>query len=224
MDLSRPFATVTPTLDGAVLAALAGADEAFSISQIGRIVTTASSEGIRKVLNRLTLQGVVLHNQVGRTNTYRLNPEHLAAEPILALAQLANTFLRRLEEHLRTWADPPTYAAVFGSSATGRMTLHSDIDLFLVRGPSQHPETDTDAWEHHLSLLARTVTSWTGNDARIVEYTEEDLRRAARAGEPLLSDVATQGLTVAGSRTWLSKQLRPHRPVHTGSQSSRRPR
>jgi hypothetical protein len=57
--------------------------------------------------------------------------------------------------------------------------------------------------------LARSVTAWTGNDGRVVEYTENDLRAAAAAGEPLLSDVARQGLTVAGTRAWLNKQLPP---------------
>ncbi len=57
MQLNRPFATVTPTLDGDVLAVLATADATFSISQIPRILATASGEGIRKVLTRLTAQG-----------------------------------------------------------------------------------------------------------------------------------------------------------------------
>lgn len=86
MQLNKPFATVTPTLDGDVLAVLASADATFTISQIQRILTTASGEGIRKVVNRLAAQGVVLQDEVGRTHTYRLDAEHLAAEPIRALA------------------------------------------------------------------------------------------------------------------------------------------
>ncbi|MGB0964436.1 MAG: nucleotidyltransferase domain-containing protein, partial [Mycobacterium sp.] len=103
MQLNKPFATVTPTLDGDVLAVLASADVTFTISQVQRILTTASGEGIRKVLNRLTAQGVVLHDEVGRTHTYRLNTEHLAAEPVMALSRLNSTFLNRLEQHLVGW-------------------------------------------------------------------------------------------------------------------------
>ncbi len=44
--------------------------------------------------------------------------------------------------------------------------------------------------------LARLVTAWTGNDARVVEYTEDELRAAAAAGEPLLRDVAKQAVGV----------------------------
>lgn len=212
MQLNKPFATVTPTLDGDVLAVLASADAAFTISQIQRILTTASGEGIRKVLIRLTGQGVVLDDQVGRTNTYRLNTEHIAAEPIMALSQLASTFLRRLETHLESWGEELRYCAVFGSAATGRMTLDSDIDLFLVRASVSEPngrDEDLSSWEQQVTELARLVTAWTGNDARVVEYTDEELRAAAAAGEPLLDDVSKQGLTVAGTRAWFNKQLRP---------------
>ncbi|GAA2422616.1 nucleotidyltransferase domain-containing protein [Mycolicibacterium llatzerense] len=208
MQLNKPFAAVTPTLDGDVLNVLASADVTFTISQIQRILTTASGEGIRKVLTRLTAQGVVLHDQVGRTNTYRLNTEHLAAEPIMALSQLTSTFLNRLEEHLGRWGAELKYAALFGSAATGRMTLDSDIDLLLVRAAASDHDGD-DVWEQQVAELARQVTAWTGNDGRIVEYTEDELRAAAAASEPLLEDVSEQGLTVAGTRAWFNKQLRP---------------
>lgn len=212
MQLNKPFATVTPTLDGDVLGVLASADVTFTISQIQRILSTVSGEGIRKVLTRLTTQGVVLNDQVGRTNTYRLNTEHLAAEPIMALSRLTAILLERLEAHLEGWGEDLKYAAVFGSAATGRMTLDSDIDLFLVRAcpPDLDAQDDSpDPWEQRLTELARLVTAWTGNDARVVEYTQRDLAAAAAADEPLLRDVAEQGLTVAGTRAWFTMQLRP---------------
>lgn len=205
MQLNTPFAALTPTLDGDVLAVLAGAPDAtFTVSQVQRIIATASGEGIRKVLTRLTTQGVVLHDIVGRTNSYRLNTEHLAAGPILALAQLSNEFLDRLRVHLDEWGDELTYAAVFGSAATGRMTLDSDIDLLLVRG--SHSE-NPNRWEERVVELGRLVTAWTGNDGRVVEYTEADLRAAATRNEPLLRDIAAHGLTVAGQPSWLKEQL-----------------
>jgi signal-transduction protein with cAMP-binding, CBS, and nucleotidyltransferase domain len=207
MQLNKPFATVTPTLDGDVLAVLASADVTFTISQVQHILTTASGEGIRKVLNRLTAQGVVLHDEVGRTHTYRLNTEHLANDPIMALSRLHSTFLRRLEQHLGEWGTALRYAAVFGSAATGRMSLASDIDLFLVRAT----DYDDDVWERRATELARLVTAWTGNDGRIVEYAEDEFRAAAIAGEPLLDDVSKQGLTVAGTRAWFNAQLRSAR-------------
>lgn len=210
MQLNRPFAAVTPTLDGDVLAVLASSDSTFTTTQIQRILTTASGEGIRKVLTRLTAQGVVVRDRVGRTNTYRLNAEHLAAEPILALARLTSTFLERLQSHLANWREAPKYAAVFGSAATGRMTLDSDIDLFLVRATKAQPPDDlpdSGHWEQQVTDLARSITAWTGNDGRIVEYTEEDLSRAIATGETLPAEIAAHALTIAGHRSWLKRQL-----------------
>lgn len=198
MQLNRPFAAVTPTLDGDVLAVLATTDSTYTISQLNRIIDTASGEGIRKVLTRLTAQGIVLHDRVGRTGTYRLNTEHLAAEPIMALARLAPMFLDRLKRHLGSWGATVRYATVFGSAATGRMTPDSDIDLLLVRASAHHDDDDT--WDARVTELARLITAWTGNDGRIIEYTEDEFHAAAAAAEPLLRDIAEHGLTVAGTR------------------------
>lgn len=203
MELNRPFATVTPTLDGDVLTVLASHDVTFTSGQIHRILDRFSEEGIRKVLTRLARQGVVLTDRVGNAYAYRLNTEHLAAEAILALARLPATFLNRLERHLEEWEHPPVYAAVFGSAAQGTMTVDSDLDLFLVRGHAASGEV----WAHQVHELGAAVTRWTGNDARVIEYTTTELR-AART-EPMLQDVLDHGLTVAGSRAWLMKQLRP---------------
>ncbi|MDD4865733.1 MAG: nucleotidyltransferase domain-containing protein [Mycobacterium sp.] len=223
MLLHRPFATVTPTLDGDVLGVLAASEAIFTITEIQRILTTPSGEGIRKVLTRLTAQGVVIHGRVGRTNTYRLNTEHIAAEPILALSKLNATFLERLESQLKEWGDALRYAAVFGSAATARMTLGSDIDLFLVRASvpeNSSRQGDSDEWELQVVEIARSVTAWTGNDCRVVEYTEDEIRAAA--GEPLLDDVAKQGLTVAGTRAWFIGQLRPDRQKRAARRKDRR--
>jgi len=122
MELNHPLATVTPTLDGDVLAVLAQQEAAFTTGQLHRVLNRYSEEGIRKVLLRLTRQGVVHSERVGNAYSYRLNREHLAAGPILELARLAHTLLQRIEHRLESWAFPPTYAAVFGSAARGTMT------------------------------------------------------------------------------------------------------
>lgn len=202
MQLNRPLATVTPTLDGDVLAVLAIHDVTFTTGQIHRILNNFSEEGIRKVLTRLVVQGVVLADRVGNAYAYRLNTNHLAAEPIQALARLTSTFFTRLEHHLEGWTEPPVYAAVFGSAATGTMTLHSDVDILLVRDDDS---SDT-VWSDQVGELATTVTGWTGNDARVVEYTIDELRVAG--AEPMVQDVVDHGLTVAGSRAWLIRLLR----------------
>jgi hypothetical protein len=201
MQLNKPLATVTPTLDGDVLAVLATHDVTFTTGQIHRMLQEFSEEGIRKVLTRLVTQGVVIGDRVGNAFAYRLNSEHLAAGPIRELARLSNTLLSCIESHLDSWEEVPVYAAVFGSAATGSMTLHSDIDLFLVR----RDDAADGVWEIQVQGLVAKVAGWTGNDARVVEYTVESLHAAKL--EPMVREVADHGLTVAGTRAWLVKQI-----------------
>lgn len=205
MELNRPFATVTPTLDGDVLTVLATHDVPFTTGQIHRLLNSFSEEGIRKVLARLVSQGVVLSERIGNTYTYRLNAAHLAAKPILQLAKLFDTFLNRLEQELGGWPHPPVYAAVFGSAARGTMTSDSDVDLFLVSATG----TPATVWAQQVHELASAITAWTGNDARVVEYAEVELKNART--EPMVQDLLEHGLTVAGSRAWLLKQVAPGR-------------
>ncbi|OXM44916.1 hypothetical protein CFP75_32805 [Amycolatopsis alba DSM 44262] len=195
--------TVTPTLDGDVLAVLANHDGIFTTGQLHRLLTRHSEEGIRKVLRRLTKQGVVLSDRVGNAFAYRLNRDHLAAEHIIGLAQLQKTLLERIEDRLESWEILPVYAAVFGSAARGGMAEDSDVDLLLIRPD----DADDDRWETQVHELAVEVTRWTGNDARPLEFAEAELADRAY-DEAVLRDVARDGLTVAGSRAWLTGRLR----------------
>jgi predicted transcriptional regulator len=196
------LSTVTPTLDGDVLAVLANNEATFTTGQLHRVLRRHSEEGIRKVLQRLVRQGVVHVERVGQAFAYQLNRDHLAAEHIIALARLSKTFLERLEGRLQSWRVPPVYAAVFGSAARGSMDAASDIDLLLIRPD----DVNDEVWEEQVNDLVTDVTKWIGNDARPLELTASEVVARGRV-EPVLSDVLREGLTVAGSRTWLAARL-----------------
>jgi predicted nucleotidyltransferase len=203
MELQRPFQVVTPTLDGDVLAVLALADSEFTVGQLKRMLP-ASGEGIRKVLRRLAGQGIVSVAVHGPVSSYRLNRTHLAAQPIIDLAQLRARFFDKLGHEVTEWSVAPMYAAVFGSAARGALTVSSDIDLLLVRPDG----SDEDVWDEQVLELAQTVTQWTGNDVRSLEYTVSELS-AARG--PVLEDVAREGLTVHGDPSWFRRQVKAAR-------------
>ncbi|WP_282945330.1 nucleotidyltransferase domain-containing protein [Cellulomonas endometrii] len=205
MLVQHPLEVVTPTVDGDVLAALARADAGFTSGELARLIPQHSVEGIRKVLNRLAAQGIVDGEQVGRAVQYRLNRDHLAAEAILALARQRATLLERLRGVLAAWSPRPVYAALFGSAARGDMRVDSDIDLFVVR-----PDGDVDdaRWEEQTGSLAAVVTRWTGNDARVLEMTEAEVRAGAAAGDPVLRSLLDEEIPVAGPTTWLRRTVR----------------
>ncbi len=205
MQLNRPLATITPTLDGDVLAVLAQHEATFTAGQLHRILDRYSEEGIRKVLLRLARQGIVQSTKIGAAYAYRLNREHLAAGPIIQLAHLAQMLFLQIEKYLEDWDLRPQYAAIFGSAARGTMTEESDIDILLVR-PDNAP---IDIWDAQVSALTSDISRWTGNDVRPLEYTVSEL--LAARDEPVIRDAMRDGLTVAGRRAWLIQHLRQRR-------------
>jgi hypothetical protein len=172
---------------------LAGAEEEFSGRQIHRLVGHGSEPGVRKAVERLAGQGIVLRRQAGRANLYRLNREHVSAEAIELLSGTRSQLIAWLEEAIGSWEVAPRCAALFGSAARNQAGPDSDLDLLVVR-PSGVDEDDP-GWQGQLSSLQRSATTWTGNDARIVELDEGGLGHA----EPLLLNVIAEGIALFGS-------------------------
>jgi Nucleotidyltransferase domain len=196
MDFSHPLSVVTPTLEGDVLTLLARAEEGFSGRQLHRMLGRASEPGVRKAAERLVAQGIAMTQQVGRAKVYRLNRQHLAAPYVEGLAGLRGALIDRLRDSLGDWEEPPVAAVLFGSVARGEATAHSDLDLLLVR--RRDIEEDSAVWQGQVSSLGREATEWTGNDARILEYGEDELDDPAVAN--LVEDAVANGIALFGSR------------------------
>lgn len=203
MELSRPLAVITPTLDGDILRVLAQADAEFTTGDVHRVLNGPSIRGIQKTLERLTDQGIVSRRPAGRANLYRLNRQHLAAPHVIALAQQRDELLSRLSLEVAQWPRPPILGAMFGSGARGDHAVSSDIDVLLVRTD----DGDVDEWDRHTDTLASLVTAWTGNDCRTLTFTESQIcRRGPR--EPLLADVVREGIAFHGNVQWLVSALK----------------
>jgi predicted nucleotidyltransferase len=196
MILDRPFATVTPTVDGDVLSVLARADAEFTPPQLHRIVDEHSVEGIRNALRRLAGQGIVNHRRAGNAVLYSLNRDHLAASAVIEIANLRDVLISRVQTRISEWTIPPTFASLFGSAANGEMKINSDLDLFVVR--PQHIDADDPTWRSQIDELSRAATLWTGNDARVLEYSETEVDRATGTGDAVLKDVRDVGLRIFG--------------------------
>jgi len=208
MDLAHPLAVVTPTIDGDVLSVLARAEVDFTPGQVAKLVGQHSVEGVRRVLGRLTAQGIVLRRPAGAAYLYWLNREHLGAGPIIELADLRSALLARLGEHTATWVTPPVYGALFGSAARSDLHSGSDLDMFLVHDD----HVDERIWSGYVDELANLAWRWTGNDPRPVTYSAAEVNRLG-TDEPLLVNVAADGIAFAGDHQWLKRAIR--RP-HTG--------
>ena len=205
MDLAQPFETLTPTADGDALAVLAGADRAFTASEVRDIAGRRSVEGIRHALKRLETQGIVSSQRAGNTTLYRLNRAHLAAGPATAIANMRAELFNRIRDHLARWDPPCVHAALFGSAARGEMQATSDIDVFLVRPNVVDP--DDERWALQRDQIATSIRNWTGNDARILELSQVEVTNEIDQEHSVLRDVHRDGIWLGGSRTFLSALL-----------------
>lgn len=202
MQTQHPLAVITPTLDGDVLAVLARADAPYTVGSIQRVIGSRSYTGIRKVLDRLVQQGIVIAQPVGAVISYRLNREHLAAQHIVALANLRATLIGRIRTSIEAWPTPPVWTALFGSAARGEMRPDSDIDLFVV-----DPGLDHERWEGYVHQLGGEVSRWTGNDARVLSMTEDEVRLGAVTRDPILQSLLDEALTITGEPAWLRRAV-----------------
>lgn len=200
MDFERPLRVVTPSLDGDVLAVLAGGHVVASGRELHRLVGHSSEEGVRRAAERLTRQGIVTQETVGRARLYALNREHLAAAPIEALASLRLQLIERLRSTVSGWKTPAAAVTLFGSVARKEATEDSDLDLLVVR--RKLVSFEDEDWRAQLEALERAATRWTGNDARVLEFGEAE---ALRAPPPVLIEALSTGVDVHGGRRLLRR-------------------
>jgi len=197
MDLSNPSEAVLPSVRGAVLRALAQTDESLS----GRGVAALAGPGVgyrrvSQVLGELVEAGVVLRDSRPPAYLYRLNREHVAAEPIVMLADLRARLLSRISESAAVWQIRSDAMWLFGSAARGDGTTASDIDLLVVRPKSV--ADDDPRWRKQLDDLAQDVTAWSGNDCQILEYSPGELSALVEARETLVGELRKEAITLAG--------------------------
>jgi len=196
MDVSNGLSVVTPTLDAWVLRALVQTTRPLSGRQIARLVEHGSLGGVQKALARLVEQGIVLADAHPAATLFTFNRDHLAAGPVIELAQLASTLVERLKGFIRSWEVQPQHAYLFGSAARQDGDASSDVDILLVH--AQGSEEHVNAWTQQVDDLGAKIRLWTGNDAGILDISAVDLERMQVNGEAILDSWQREGIVLAG--------------------------
>ena len=198
MDVSKPFAAISPGVDADVLVVLAGSTKPRSGRELARRAGR-SSTGVQHVLDRLVEHGLVSRDEVGRTFLYELNRDHLLAPTVEQMAGVSAELVRRLRDAIDAWEVPPVHASLFGSAARGDGDASSDIDLLVVRPADLDP--DDALWRGQADLLADLVRRWTGNNAGITEVSEGELPRLRKDRPPVVEEVSDDAVDLAGEAT-----------------------
>lgn len=191
MDVARPIHSVIPSLDGPVLAVLAGTTVPVTLAELHARVGRASKSGIRQVLLRLCAEGVCQAVPGG----YVLNREHVAAPAVELLANLHGELVRRIRDTVESWDGDVQLAGLFGSAARRDGDSASDIDVLIV--------SDSPGLEDFVDALAMSIKAWTGNDAQVIGMPRAELRRLRRSNEPILVGWERDLLLISGDRRTL---------------------
>lgn len=187
MDVSSPINSVVPSLDGAVYSVLSGTIAPLPLSRVHRLAGRGSKAGIRQVLLRMVAHGLVLEVPGG----YLLNRDHVAAPVVEQLSALRRELLGRIAAQVDGWPARPSLVGIFGSAARRDGDHASDIDLLVVCDDAGATDWSAD--------LAAAVQRWTGNNAHVVTLGTDDLRRLARAREPIVATWRLELEVVCGS-------------------------
>lgn len=196
IDVSSPISSVIPSLDGAVLDALAGTTAPLNLSTVHKLAGRGSISGVRRVLVRLVATGLVLDVPGG----YVLNRDHLAAPAVERLSRLWGELFDRMRSHVADWPEAPRLVGLFGSAARRDGDEGSDIDLVVV--------SDAATGSDDAAALAASTERWTGNRTHVVTLSSKDVRRMRRAREPLLAEWDRDLIVIVGNRDALKARSR----------------
>lgn len=198
VNLSNPISSVIPSAYGPVLVVLANANAPLSGRQIAKLARgKVQQPRANDVLRELTEAGIVSCERHASVHLYRLNREHVAAEAIMMLANLRERLIQRMRAAVLGWVSVPVAVWIFGSAARGDAGTHSDIDVLVVRPDSV--DVDRESWQQQLSDLSSAVTTWSGNDCQILEFSRSELAAMIASNERLVTELRSDALMIAGA-------------------------
>jgi len=129
----------------------------------------------------------VIHEVLGG---FVLNRDHLAANSVVALADLHGELVRRIRQAVQSSGIETSLVGLFGSAARRDGDIASDIDILIIS-----ESIDLDDFRNR---LAKQVSLWTGNHAQVLTITKSELRRLRKANEPIVANWDRDMVVISG--------------------------
>jgi predicted nucleotidyltransferase len=187
MMFGKPFGGVVPGVQGSVLAALLRTGAPLTGRQIHALVSDDYSLWtVQEALKGLALLGLVNTQTIGRAGVHTINEGHYSVAPLRALLDPIAALTEIVREAV---GDQAKAVILFGSIARGEADIRSDIDLAVITAAMWDGRTD----------LEDAVRTALGNDCDVLVFTLNDFIRLAEAGEPVVSEILTDGVALQGS-------------------------
>lgn len=195
MDFMRPIEAIVLGAQGRVLAVLAETTAELNLRTIAQLAGISQAQASR-LLPDLVALGVVERREVPPASLFRLVPENVASQALLALAHATDTVLDELGRIAAALPCPPVSVIVFGSFARREAVADSDIDIVVVR-PAEVDEDD-DAWSASLETWRRHVRRLTGNPVEVLEVSADETAAKLAGRSQVWVDIRRDGRVVHG--------------------------
>ena len=195
MDFVRPIEAIVPGAQGRVLAVLAETTAELNLRAIAQLAGISQAQASR-LLPDLVVLGVVERREVPPASLFRLVPEHVASQMLLALARATDTVFDTMGRLAGGMPHPPASVIVFGSFARKEADADSDVDVVVVR-PAEVDEDD-DAWSTSLEAWRRQVRRLTGNPVEVLEVSGHEAAAKVGSRSQVWIDIRRDGRVVHG--------------------------
>lgn len=198
MDWENPLRSIAATVDADVLKVLAGAHEPVTGNQLAHLAGRSYAQ-VYAVVRRMVDEGLVLSARYGRTNTFRLNRDHVLVQGILAVLAGPARLELEIKQLVQGWSLQPELVALSGSAARRRSAANDDIDLVVVRSDQTNP--GNPAWRSQIDALARRIEHICGNRVQIREMDGSE-HQDAIAGGGTTGSARSSGSRTIFERRW----------------------
>lgn len=197
MNLSSPIQSLIPGLRGRVLTAMVRSARPLSLRELARKAGSSSPGSVKLVVTSLMNEGLARYALVSKGSTFfELNHEHLLVKYLVDIDRAKDTVLDAVRAQVAQWPRQPRAVVLFGSVARGQDSAASDMDLLVVWASDTAP---SGSWDADRLRLVESVYELTGNSLNLVVFPASEWERAVERGEPLVGEVARDGVVVTGT-------------------------
>ena len=195
MDFVHPISAVIPGVQGRVLEVLAATTAELNLRSLARLSGVSVAQASR-VLPGLVDLGLVERREVPPSSQFLFVRSHVAAGPILALANARESVFVEFGRIAKSLPLRPVSVIVFGSLARGEADLGSDIDVVLVRPPGVGD--DDEVWGVAVERWRVAVHRLTGNAVEVLEVAASDVASRLASRSQVWRDIRRDGRVVFG--------------------------
>lgn len=203
MDWENPLRSIAATVDVDVLRVLVVTHEPVTGNQLALLAGRSYAQ-VYAVVRRMADDGLVVAARYGRTNTYRLNHDHILANGILRMVSAPSRIESEIRHAVQSWDPSPASVALVGAAAHRRVARDGTIRILIIRPDAV--SASNPAWRSQIDALAGRLEVLAGNSVEIIEFDRSELRVTMTGGRSQLEALPSEARRIFGEdlRRWVA--------------------